>query len=128
MNFPKLMVLIVIAVAVVGSIMYFTRVDRSDPAAVATAFTKAMKKQDTKTAADFYLPEKAEAWRTAMDTKIEGMKSGTFADYFDRIPAEPVFTTPTGASGTATMVSQAKDMTLQMTQLDQKWYVSGSGL
>jgi hypothetical protein len=31
MNFPKLMVLVAIAVVAIGSIMYFTRTDRSDP-------------------------------------------------------------------------------------------------
>jgi len=97
MNFPKLMVLVAVVVVAIGSIMYFTRTDRSDPAAVARAFTKAMKKQDTKAAADFYMPDKADAWRTATQTKIDGMKSGTFTRYYEGIPEDPVFTTPAPA-------------------------------
>ena len=91
MNFPKLMLIIGVAVVAIGSFLYFTRVDRSNPAAVATAFTKAMKKQDTKTAASFYMPAKSDAWKTAIDTKIDAMKSGTFTSYFENIPADPVF-------------------------------------
>src|SRR5688500_10752594 len=88
MNFPKLLVIVAVAAVAIGSFVYFTGVDRSNPAEVAAAFTKAMKKQDTKTAADYYMPDKAEAWKTAMDTKIDGMKSGTFTSYFENIPAD----------------------------------------
>ena len=62
MNFPKLLVIVAVAAVAIGSFVYFTGVDRSNPAEVAAAFTKAMKKQDTKTAAEFYMPDKAEAW------------------------------------------------------------------
>jgi hypothetical protein len=128
MNFPKLMVIIGIAAVAIGSFVYFTRTDRSDPAAVATAFTKAMKKQDTKTAADYYMPEKAEAWKTAIDKKIDGMKSGTFNSYFENIPADPAFTTPAGASGKVTALSADKSFSVELTQVDSKWYVSGTAL
>ena len=128
MNFPKLMVLVAIAVVAIGSIMYFTRTDRSDPAAVARAFTKAMKKQDTKKAADFYMPDKADAWKTTMDTKIDGMKSGTFTSYFENIPEDPVFASPPGASGTVKMQSADKGIDLELTQVDSKWYVSKTAL
>jgi hypothetical protein len=128
MNFPKLMVLVAVAAALIGSFVYFTRVDRSNPAAVATAFTKAMKKQDTKAAANFYMPDKAEAWKTAIDTKIDAMKSGTFTSYFENIPADPSFTTPAGASGKVQMESSDKGIMLEMTQVESKWYVSGTRL
>jgi hypothetical protein len=128
MNFPKLMVIVGVAALAIGSFVYFTRVDRSNPAAVATAFTKAMKKQDTKTASQFYLPDKAEAWKTAMDTKIDGMKSGTFTSYFENIPADPVFTAPAGASGTIKMKSADNGIVLDLTQVESKWYVSGTAL
>ncbi len=128
MNFPKLMVIIVVAVVVIGAFMFFTGVDRSNPAEVATAFTEAMKKKDTKAAAKFYLPDQADAWRTTMDTKIDGMKSGTFTDYFDRIPEEPAFTAPAGASGKVHLESVDKAMALDLTEVDSKWYVSGSNL
>ena len=88
MNFPKLVVIVAVAAVAIGSFVYFTRVDRSNPAEVAAAFTKAMKKQDTKTAADYYMPDQAEAWKSKMDTKIDGMKSGTFTSYFENIPAD----------------------------------------
>ena len=77
MNFPKLIIILAVAAVAIGSFVYFTRTDRSNPAAVATAFTKAMKKQDTKTASGYYMPDKAEGWKKAMDKKIDGMKSGT---------------------------------------------------
>jgi len=128
MNFPKLMVIVGVAALAIGSFVYFTRVDRSNPAAVATAFTKAMKKQDTKTASQFYLPAKADAWKAAMDTKIDGMKSGTFTSYFENIPADPVFTAPAGASGTIKMKSADNGIVLDLTQVESKWYVSGTAL
>lgn len=128
MNFPKLMVIVGVFALVIGAFVYFTSVDHSDPASVATAFTKAMKKQDTKAASALWVPEKADAWRTAMDAKIDGMKTGSFTSYFERIPADPVFTTPAGAAGTVTMQSVEQDITLELTQFEEKWYVSGSEL
>ena len=128
MNFPKLMVLVAVVVVAIGSIMYFTRTNRSDPAAVARAFTKAMKKQDSKAASGFYMPDKADAWLTATQTKIDGMKSGTFTRYYEGIPEDPVFTTPAGASGTIKMQTAAKDFDLELTQVDSKWYVSKTAL
>ena len=128
MNFPKLMVIVAVAAVAIGAFVYFTAVDRSNPAEVASAFTKAMKKQDTKTAAGYYLPDKAEAWKTAMDTKIDGMKSGTFTSYFENIPADAVFTTPAGASGTIRMPSADNGIVLDLTQFESKWYVSKTTL
>ena len=127
-NFPKLVVIIAVAAVAIGSFVYFTRVDRSNPAEVAAAFTKAMKKQDTKTAADYYMPDKAEAWKTAIDTKIDGMKSGTFTSYFENIPADAEFTTPANASGTVRMQSADKGIILDLTQVEAKWYVSKTTL
>jgi hypothetical protein len=128
MNFPKLMVIVGIAVLAIGSFVFFTRVDRSDPAAVATAFMKAMKKQDTKAAADFYVPDKSEAWRTAIDAKIDKMKSGTFTNYFESMPEDPAFTAPADASGKIKIQSADKGTTLEMTQVESKWYVSHTAL
>jgi hypothetical protein len=128
MNFPKLVVIIAVAAVAIGSFVYFTRVDRSNPAEVAAAFTKAMKKQDTKTAAEFYMPDKAEAWKTAMDAKIDGMKSGTFTSYFENIPADAVFATPANANGTVRMESADKGIILDLTQVETKWYVSKTTL
>ena len=128
MNFPKLVVIIAVAAVAIGSFVYFTRVDRSTPAEVAAAFTKAMKKQDTKTAAEFYMPDKAEAWKTAIDTKIDAMKSGTFTSYFESIPEDPTFTAPANASGTVRMQSADKGISLDLTQFEAKWYVSKTTL
>lgn len=128
MNFPKLLVLIAIAAVLIGGFVFFTRVDRSNPAEVATAFTKAMKKQDTEKAADFYLPEKAEAWKTAIDAKIDAMKSGSFTSYFENIPEDPAFATPAGASGKVQMESSDKAFSLELTQVESKWYVSSTRL
>ena len=128
MNFPKLMVIVAVAAVAIGAFVYFTAVDRSNPAEVARAFTKAMKKQDTEKAASFYMPDKAEAWKTAMDTKIDQMKSGTFTSYFESIPGDPEFTAPADASGTVRMQSADKGISLDLTQVEAKWYVSKTTL
>ena len=56
------------------------------------------------------------------------MKSGTFTSYFENIPADPVFTAPAGASGTIKMKSADNGIVLDLTQVDSKWYVSGTAL
>src|SRR5579862_8139613 len=63
-NFQKLMLIVIPAALLIGAYVYFTRVDRSDPIAVANAFTKALKDGNTAKASTYYLPAKAESWRT----------------------------------------------------------------
>ena len=70
------------------------------------------------------MPEEAEAWRDSVD----GMKSGQTTRYIEGIPADPAFTAPvTSKAGVTTVQSADKSYTLQMKQIDGKWYVSRAG-
>jgi hypothetical protein len=124
LNFKKLLIVVAIVVAIVGSYKFFNRVDRSNPAAVATAFTKAMKDKDTDAAAGFYVPDQADAWRTKIDEKVSGMRSGAKERYFERIPDAPAFGAVTSAAGKNTIASSDQQFTLQMSQIDGRWYVA----
>src|SRR5690349_5167368 len=98
MNFKKLMIAVVAVVLVIAVWKMMTHVDRSNPVAVATAFTKAIKDKNTSAASGYYLPEKAQAWREQMDEQFSGMKSGAEQRYFERIPSSPQFTAPVTAA------------------------------
>jgi len=114
--------LIVIPVALIlGGWHYFSKVDRSDPVKVANAFAKALHSKNTGTASSYYLPAEAEAWRE----NVEGMRSGASERYFERVPADPNFGAPvTSAAGVTTLQSADKTFSVEMKQLDGKWYVS----
>jgi hypothetical protein len=123
-NFKKLLIVVAIVVAVIGTYKFLNRIDHSNPAAVATAFTKAMKKQDTATAAGFYVPDQADAWRTKIDDKVSGMRSGAKERYFERIPDAPAFGAVTSAAGKSSIASSDAQFTLQMSQIEGRWYVA----
>src|SRR5206468_9433589 len=92
-----------------------TRIDRSNPVAVATAFTKAMKGKDTGKASGYYLPDKADEWRQQTDERLQSMKSGSEQRFFEHIPAAPEFTSPVTAAGKTMIVSGDKAFSLEMT-------------
>ena len=72
-------------------------------------------------AASFYVPDEAEAWQE----NLNGMKSGATERYFERIPANPGFGAPvTSKTGVTTLQSADKSFSVEMKQLDGKWYVS----
>ena len=115
------MVIVVPIAVIILAWQYFSKVDRSDPVKVATAFTKALHSKNLSSAASFYVPNEAEAWRENLD----GMKSGATERYFERIPGDPAFGAPvTSKEGVTTLQSADKSWTVEMKQLDGKWYVS----
>src|SRR5829696_2895497 len=118
-----MIVVVAVVVLIVGYKM-MTKVDRTDPVKVATAFTKALKAKDTSTASSYFVPDQAEAWRETTDAAWNGMKSNQTEMYFDRIPSEPGFGAPVTTPAGTTMTSSDKQWTLHMTQVDGKWYVS----
>jgi hypothetical protein len=124
MNFKKLMIAVVAVAVIIAVWKFATRVDHSSPVAVATAFTKAMKKNDTSTASKYYVPDQADAWRTTTDEQISSMKSGAEARYFERFPDAPNFGEPVTAAGKTTIVSADKSLTLEITQINGQWYVA----
>ncbi|MEA2711682.1 MAG: hypothetical protein QOF78_4283 [Phycisphaerales bacterium] len=121
MNFKKLMLIVIpVAVLIVGY-QWLTGVDRSDPIAVATAFSKNLKSGNISSAAKFYVPAEAEAW----EESATYMKSGARERFRERIPANPEFTAPvTTPAGVTTISSADKVYALEMKQLDGKWYVA----
>jgi hypothetical protein len=121
-NFKKLMLIVVpLAVLLVGY-KYMTKVDRSDPAKVGTAFAKALKANNISKAGSYYTPSTVEAWRD----EVGGMRSGAAERYRERVPADPQFGPPVSAAGLTTITSTDKSYTLQMQQVDGKWYVSNA--
>jgi hypothetical protein len=129
MNFAKVLVFGAIAAVVIGAIMFFTRTDYTDPIAVATAFTKALRAENTAKASKYYLPEKAETWKAAADERLGGMKSGEHDRFFDALPSDPAFGAAIkDAKGMTTVKSSDNELTLGLTEVDGKWYVSQSPL
>ena len=124
MNFKKLMIAVVAVVVVIAIWKFATRVDHSNPVAVATAFTKAMKKNDTSTASKYIIPDQAQTWRETTDEQISGMKSGAEARYFELIPDAPNFSAPVTAAGKTMIVSADKAFSLEMSQVNGQWYVT----
>jgi hypothetical protein len=124
MNFKKLMIAVAAIVLVIAVWKMMSRVDRSNPVAVATAFTKAMKGKDTSTASAYYLPEKAQMWREQMDEQFSGMKTGTEQRYLERIPDAPQFTPPVTAAGKTVITTGDKAFSLELTQVAGKWYIA----
>jgi hypothetical protein len=124
MNFKKLLIIVAVVVVLVGSWKYFTRVDRTNAVAVANAFTKAMKSKDTSAASGFYHPGQASQWREQTDEKLSGMRSGAKERFFERIPETPEFSAPVTTAGKTMVVSADKQYSLEMTQVDGKWYVA----
>ena len=121
MNFKKLMLIVVPLAIVIIGYKYMTRIDRGDAVQVATAFTKALKAGDVSTASQFYVPAEAEAWTGTID----GMKSGAKERFRERIPADPAFTPAvTDAKGVTTVSSADKGYSLEMKQIDGRWYIA----
>jgi hypothetical protein len=120
-NFKKLMLIVIPLAVVIIGYQWMNRVDRSDPVAVATEFTKNLRSGDASKAAKYYVPEQADAW----EESVTYMKSGARERFRERIPAEPGFSAPvTTAAGTTTISSADNSYALEMTQIDGKWYVS----
>jgi hypothetical protein len=120
-NFKKLLLIVIpVAVLIVGY-QWMTRVDRSNPVEVATAFTKHLKAGNNSKAAKYYVPDQAEEW----EQSVTYMKSGARDRFRERIPAEPAFGAPvTTAAGVTTISSADKLYLLEMKQVDGKWYVA----
>jgi hypothetical protein len=121
-NLKKVLIAVAAAVVLIGGWKLFTRVDRTNPVAVATAFTNALNKNDTSKASGYVVPTEAEKWQQTADDYISSMKSGAKERYFERVPDAPAFTAPVTVAG-KTSISDA-GFTLEMTQIDGKWYVS----
>ena len=124
MNFKKFLIGVAAAIVLIALYQFFTRVDRSNPVAVATAFTKAMKGKDFDAASKFMVPDQASAWRSSAEEKVSGMKSGSKASYYENIPEAPAFSAPVTAAGVTTIASADKNYTLEIKQIDGKWYVA----
>lgn len=123
MNLKKVLIAAVAVIAVIAIYKMLTRVDHGNPIAVATAFTKAMKSKDTSTASKYVVPAKSESWLEATDDKIDRLKTNASEIYFEHLPENPQFSAPVTAAGKTIVVSADKAFTLEMTQIDGKWYV-----
>ena len=123
MNFKKLLIVVAAVVVLIVVWKFFTRIDRSDPAAVATAFTRALKAQDSGGASSFIVPDQQAAWRQKLDDNTQSMRSGTMERFFERIPAAPTYGAPVTVGGKTMITSADKAFSMEMKQIDGKWYV-----
>ena len=123
MNFKKLLIGIAAAVVLISVYKFFTRIDRTNPVAVATAFTKAMKGKDVGAASDFIVPDQASTWRASTEENVSGLRSGAKERFYERIPESPEFTQPVTTAGVTTIASADKGFQLEIKQIDGKWYV-----
>ena len=129
MNFKKLLLIIIPIALLIVAYKLLTNVDRSDPVAVGTAFTKALKSRDTGAASKLWLPDKAESWRVDADKYLGKMKSGATESYFERIPSAPGFTAPADRTASSTTLrSSDNSFSIDLTQTNGKWYVSKAPL
>ena len=128
MNFKH--VLIIVGVLALGLVSwkFFSRLDRSDPIAVADGFTAAMKGQDIEEASSYFPPDQAEAWREKQQARVDSMKSGATTNYFDGIPATPGYTLPAaGADGSKLLLTSTdKSFTVEMGKIEDEWFVTKS--
>jgi hypothetical protein len=121
LNFKKLMLIAIPLAVIIIGYQWMTKVDRTDPVQVATAFAKDLKSGDASGAAKYYVPEQADAW----EESVTYMKSGARDRFRERIPAEPAFSAPvTNPAGVTTVSSADNAYALEMKQIDGKWYVA----
>ncbi len=117
------MIVVAVAVVLIAGYKFITRIDYTNPVAVATGFTKAMKAHNTSKASTYVLPAQSAEWLKDTDEKLDGMKEGATEIYFDHIPDAPAFAAPVTVAGKSTIASADKSFTLPMAQVDGKWYV-----
>jgi hypothetical protein len=122
--------LIIAAVIVITALAVWriaaTRVDMSKPEAVAAAFLKNLKANNVDKAGKYWVPDGADAWRTAAAGRIESMQSGTFTRFFEDLPASDATFTSSRKAGAAAneQTLSSGNFTVDMRQIDGKWYVS----
>ncbi|MGH7179546.1 MAG: hypothetical protein ACREJC_19375 [Tepidisphaeraceae bacterium] len=116
---------LVVIVALVGFWRYWMgRVNRNSPEQVATAFVAALKSHDLDKAADFWVPDGAEAWQARAAEKIGQMQSGSQTRFFEDLPEKPVFTqTHAAGAGADEQTLTSGDTAVDLRQLEGKWYV-----
>lgn len=120
-----LLIGLVVVIAALGTWRYIAgRVDRTNPDAVASAFVVALKGENLQKAASYWVPDAADAWQTSAADQIKHMQSGTSTRFFENLPAKPEFKKTHGAKAPANEQTLTADgATVDMRQLDGKWYV-----
>ena len=125
-----LLIGIVVAIALLaGWRLIANRVDRTKPEQVATAFIAAIKHENVEKASQYWVPADAEEWQTRASKSMHNMQSGEYTRFFEAIPANPTFTVkhkPKSPANEQTMDSEGASV--DMRQLDGKWYVCGGPL
>ena len=102
------------------------RVDMTKPEAVSKAFMSSLKGKNIDKASKYWVPESADTWRTATNTKIEAMQSGSFIRFFEDLPdGSTAFTAaardPKAPANEQVMTCNGTNLTLR--QVADKWYV-----
>jgi hypothetical protein len=101
-----------------------SRVDRSKPDQVATAFVAALKANDLDKASGYWVPDAAEAWHTSAAGKLDQMQSQTSTDFFESLSTNSNFVSSHDAKSPANEQTLTNGAThLDLRQIDNKWYV-----
>ena len=123
-------IVLVLALLGFGGYQIFSaRVDRKDRDAVGKAFLQQLKKEQVGKAKKYYVPADADAWETATNEKLLGMKTNAMGTFRDSIPDEPAYSVvpanklPKGTNAGDTWL-MAGDTTIGMRQVDGDWCVS----
>lgn len=131
MNFKHILIIVAVVVLGIVGFKFFTRLDRTDPMAVANGFTAQMKDRDFDGASDFVAPDLRAAWLEETNKRFDTMKSGAMENYFANVPETPGFAAapvlpgkPAPAAGKMNLLSSDKTYGLELTQVEGEWYVA----
>lgn len=108
-----------------GYKMFFGKVDRTQPDAVAKAFVAAVKGNDIDTAGEFWLPDASVAWQSDAKQKLEKMSSGAFTRFLEGLPGSSAqyvsSRKPKQPDNEQTLSTEG--LTLDLRQIEGKWWV-----
>ena len=116
---------VIVIVLLAGWRWWAGRVDRSDPSAVASAFLAALKSENVGKASGFWVPDGAEAWKTATTEKLYAMPSGSHSRFFEDLPGKTaVFTVNRNPKSPVTeQTLSTPGFSVDLRQIGGKWYV-----
>ncbi len=116
--------MLVVIIGLAGWRIFAGRVDRTNPDQVATAFIKALKAEQVKKAAAYWVPDGADAWASNAETQMHSWPAGSYGRFFEALPASPTFVkshNPKSPANEQTLTSDGASVDLR--QIDGKWYV-----
>jgi hypothetical protein len=110
--------------AFLGFQLWHNHVDQSNPDAVARAFVKAIKGENMKRAATLWVPAEAEAWRAGAEKDLNSRSGNGHIEFINGLPGNPVFVSSRAPKMPENeQIMKAGDLSLNLRQIEGKWYV-----